>query len=110
MAQNSYAQESFHLAPGEALFLFTDGIPEARRHFRDSSFSIRTCDFTGDGGAAANHAGTHYTGEDSESLGMQRVQELVSAVFAGDQCRLIKHHTPPGEDKDLCFEFRACKP
>jgi hypothetical protein len=109
MMQNGYAQENFQLSPGEAIFLFTDGVPETKRRFRDSSFAIRTCDVAGDGGAVVDHAGTHYTGQDGEGFGMLRMQEVVSAVFAQGPYRLIKHHNPLGQDGDLSFDFQACK-
>ena len=105
--QNGYEQATYQLNPGEAFFLFTDGIEEGKRQFRDSSFNPATCEFA-DGGGRNAHGDSHYTGMDHENFSISRINDIVSAVFARDVYRLIKYHNPLG-DEDLSFDFSSCE-
>ena len=100
---NGYEQVTLQLDPGGAVLLFTDGLPESRRTFRDSSFHPVTCDFVNEEGGNA-HGSSHCIGWDSEEFGLSRVNEVVSAAMSRNAYRLIRYHNPLG-DEDLVFDF-----
>jgi hypothetical protein len=104
--QSGFKQISQTLEKGDTLFLFTDGIDEAKRAFRGPDFAPMTCNEPGlkDG---ESHGGTHMKGSENEELGLGRFEEIIEAVFSRKAFKLIKYHNPlPGED--LTFDFTTC--
>jgi hypothetical protein len=92
------------------LLLYTDGIEEAKRKFRDSDFQEILC--TGgpeSGGIAPTGAPheNHTVGQGDEEMGADRVEAIVNAVMSQQVYTLYKHHNPEG-DIALQFDFRSC--
>ncbi len=94
------------LNKGDTLLLFTDGIEEAKRHFRNEQFQVVKCDEAGLE-ENAEHGGTHLKGSDNEELGIPRIHDLLDAIFNRQKYQLKKYHNPvPGEK--LSFDFTSC--
>ena len=95
------------LQAGDTVFLFTDGIEEAKRTFRNERFETVICDEPGleDN---AEHGGTHLKGADNEELGQIRIYDIINAVFNRQSFRLLKFHNPIPEE-DLLFDFADCQ-
>jgi HAMP domain-containing protein len=75
------------LSPGDTVFLFTDGIEEAKRLLRDNQFRP-----------------TSVEGVDSEEMGLERIDAILNAVLNRGIFRLTKSHNPLG-DEALEFDF-----
>jgi hypothetical protein len=105
--QAGFRVEQQRLEKGDTLFLFTDGLEEAKRLFRDGEFAPVVCTEPGlkDG---ESHGGTHTRGKESEELGMKRIEAIIEAVFARGSYRLVKYHNPLA-DEDLVFDFSSCQ-
>ena len=105
--QAGFKQVAQPLAPGDTVFLFTDGIEEAKHVFRNESFEVITCQEP-DLEENQEHGGTHLKGSDNEELGLPRIYEIINSVFNRRRYVLTKYHNPlPGEE--LAFDFTRCK-
>jgi hypothetical protein len=105
-SKGGYPVQTMTLDHGDILFLYTDGIEEAKRQFRDSSFNEIIC---GEGGAPLNTPhGNHLVGQGNEELGKGRVEEIINAVMNRQTYSLYKHHNGEGE-QTLRFDFTSCK-
>jgi len=106
-AQSGFKQIPYTLKKGDTLFLFTDGLDEAKRKFRDTDFSLTTCmePSLEDG---AIHNGTHTKGSESEEMGMKRIEQIIESVFQKKSYTLIKNHNPIPEE-ELTFDFTKCE-
>jgi methyl-accepting chemotaxis protein len=98
---------SQQLQAGDTVFLFTDGIEEAKRTFRNERFEPIICDEPGLE-ENAEHGGTHLKGADNEELGQIRIYDIINAVFNRQSFRLVKFHNPIPEE-DLLFDFTECE-
>jgi len=104
--QAGFKQVSMKLNKGDTLLLFTDGIEEAKRYFRNEQFQVVKCDEPGLE-ENAEHGGTHLKGSDNEELGIPRINDLLDAIFNRRKYQLVKYHNPiPGEK--LTFDFASC--
>ena len=101
--KGGFTVERLRLDSGDVLFLYTDGIEESTRRFRDSAFAVTKCTAAPDGGAHENHK----AGDDSEQLGPERIRAVIEAVFARGRYTLTKHHNPLF-DETLVFDFGGC--
>ena len=102
--KGGFKVEKLQLDKGDVLFLYTDGIEEATRKFRDNHFEVIKCT---EGIEGAEHY-NHKSGEDSEQLSPERIDEIVESVFAKKIYRLEKYHNPlAGEE--LVFDFSDCE-
>ena len=81
-----------NLQKDDVLFMYTDGIEEAKRNFRDSSFKIIECAEAGLNIDDPHE--NHSVGQDNEELGPDRVNAIVEAVFDRKKYRLTKFHNP----------------
>ena len=81
-----------NLQKDDVLFMYTDGIEEAKRNFRDSSFKIIEC--AEPGLKKDDPHENHSVGQDNEELGPDRVNAIVEAVFDRKKYRLTKFHNP----------------
>ncbi len=90
---------------GDFLFLFTDGVEEAQRVFRDADFNRIKC--SEPGLKEGDLHDTHPYGNETEELGIPRIQQIVKAVLTGGTYRLYKYHNPV-KDEELTFDFSAC--
>lgn len=104
--QAGFKQVSMKLNKGDTLLLFTDGIEEAKRYFRNEQLQVVKCD---EPGLAENaeHGGTHLKGSDNEEFGIPRIHDLLDAIFNRQKYQLEKYHNPIPEEK-LTFDFASC--
>ena len=97
--------EKTRLNKGDVLFLYTDGIEESTRKFRDQNFNVTTCQEIAQAkdGVHANHK----VGSESEQMEADRIQAIIEAVLNKQKYSLQKFHNPvPGEN--LEFDFTTC--
>jgi hypothetical protein len=104
-SKGGYAVQSLTLDSGDILLMFTDGIEEAKRKFRDLNFKEITCT---EGEKDTPH-GSHTVGQESEEMGPERVQDIINAVMNKRTYTLHKWHNPEGEEHDLTFDFSDCE-
>jgi HAMP domain-containing protein len=103
-ASGGYPVVTMTLDRGDILFLYTDGIEEAKRRFRDAEFREILCDR---GSPGAGHY-NHIVGQGDEELGYGRVEEIINAVMNRQTYILHKWHNPEG-GADLSFDFTNCR-
>jgi serine phosphatase RsbU (regulator of sigma subunit) len=103
-SKGGYPVQNFTLDNGDILFLYTDGIEEAKRKFRDSAFQEITC---AEGPPDSPHD-NHVSGQGDEELGPDRVEAIINAVMNKQVYTLRKYHNPEGEVK-LNFDFTDCE-
>ena len=103
-SKGGYQVQTLTLDHGDILLLYTDGIEESKRKFRDSSFNEIACN----GGSAGTLHGSHAAGEWSEAMGRQRVCEIANAVMNRRGYCLHKWHSSERE-RDLYFNFSGCQ-
>jgi HAMP domain-containing protein len=102
--RGGYPVVTMTLDRGDILFLYTDGIEEAKRRFRDAKFHEILCDR---GSPGAGHH-NHIVGQGDEELGYGRVEEIINAVMNRQTYILHKWHNPEG-GADLGFDFTNCR-
>ena len=98
-----YKVRKLNMEKGDMLIMYTDGIDEAKRRFRDSNFSLSPCC---EGEIDSPH-GNHYSGQADEEIGHERVDEIINAVMKKRKYTLYKWHNPEGDNKELYFDFRS---
>ena len=94
------------LKSNDCVFLFSDGIEEAQRKFRDSNFEIVHCNEPGLKEGDAHD--THNFGTTNEEFSIPRIQEIINAVFNKREYKLVKYHNPV-PDESLTFDFTRCQ-
>jgi serine phosphatase RsbU (regulator of sigma subunit) len=97
-----FSQITRKLEPNDILFLYTDGIEESKRYFRDADFKIVPCREAEKDQAHENHKG----GEDNEEFGYERLTSILEALAARGKYRLTRQHDPAS--LVLSFDFSAC--
>ncbi|NOY09954.1 MAG: SpoIIE family protein phosphatase [Spirochaetes bacterium] len=106
-AQSSFKKIMNRLNSGDILFLFTDGLEEAKRHFRNQQFSVSVCDEPGLKEGEL-HGGTHTAGSDNEEFGIPRIHDIINSMLNRGKYRLYKYHNPIA-DEELSFDFTGCE-
>jgi hypothetical protein len=106
-SKGGYQVQTMTLDPGDILFLYTDGIEEAKRQFRDSDFKEILCT-EGNAPTDTPHE-NHVVGQENEEMGPDRVQDIINAVMNRQVYTLHKWHNPEGNDRDLSFDFSSCE-
>jgi hypothetical protein len=103
--KGGYPVQTLLVDHGDLLLLYTDGIEEAKRKFRDRDFREILCT---EGGAPNDtpHA-NHVVGQADEEMGADRVEAIINAVMNRQVYTLSKYHNPEGE-VSLQFDFTAC--
>ncbi len=102
---SGFEQVHHVMKQGDTLLLFTDGVEEDKRYFRDERFGVILCAEPGieDDGEHGNHKKS----DNNEELGISRIYAVVNAVMDRGTYRLDKYHNPiPGEE--LTFDFSSC--
>ncbi|MDR1148608.1 MAG: SpoIIE family protein phosphatase [Spirochaetaceae bacterium] len=104
-ASNAYRVQTLSIDHGDMLLLYTDGIEEAKRLFRDANFNEIICDYNGLPQDSPH--GSHTVGQNGEELGADRVEAIINAVMNNQIYTLYKYHNPQGE-REYHFDFTAC--
>jgi len=104
-SKGGYRVQTMTLDHGDILLLYTDGIEEAKRKFRNSKFGEIICE---EGEIGTPHE-NHTAGQADEEMGSDRVQDIINAVMNRQIYTLHKWHNPEGEDKELRFDFTNCQ-
>jgi len=99
-----YKVQTVQIDRGDILLLYTDGIVEAKRRFRDSKLKEITCK----AGPIETPHENHLCGHIDEEMGPDRVEEIINAVMSRKTYVLYKHHNPEGNIM-LQFDFSACE-
>ncbi len=94
-----------HLEPGDVMFLYTDGIEEAKRLFRDKNYKPILCQEPGL--KEGDEHGSHTFGQDGEEMTPERVTEIIESVYHHRKYTLKKWHNPI-PDELLEFDFSTC--
>ncbi|MDR0464361.1 MAG: SpoIIE family protein phosphatase [Treponema sp.] len=103
-ATGGYKVQTAQIDKGDILLLYTDGIEEAKRKFRDKKFREITCK---EGPADTPHE-NHLCGQADEEMGADRVEAIINAVMAREIYTLHKHHNGEG-NIELQFDFSGCE-
>ncbi|QQO11368.1 SpoIIE family protein phosphatase [Breznakiella homolactica] len=104
-SKGGYTVQTLTIDHGDILFLYTDGIEEAKRKFRDRNFREILCS-EGNAPVDTPHA-NHSVGQGDEEMGPDRVEAIINAVMNRQMYTLHKYHNPEG-DADLQFDFSSC--
>ncbi|MDR2767202.1 MAG: SpoIIE family protein phosphatase [Treponema sp.] len=104
-SKGGYRVQTVTIDRGDILFLYTDGIEEAKRRFRNEEFREIICE---EGEKDTPHA-THTVGQGDEEMGPDRVEGIINAVMNKQVYTLHKYHNPEGENNDLTFDFTGCE-
>ncbi len=102
--KGGFKVETVKLKDGDALFLYTDGIEEAKRLFRNSKLETVLCEEEGLDKEAEHE--THSVGQDGEELGKDRVVKIIESIFERKPYTLKKWHNPI-ENEEFDFDFSA---
>lgn len=100
-----YPVEKIHLNCGDILFLYTDGIEESKRKLRVPI--TRSKDDSGAVPLEDKGDDDHLMGTDSETLGKDRVEEIIEAVFARKKFTLKKRQSDFVYEQ-MDFDFSSC--
>jgi hypothetical protein len=103
-SKGGYTVQTMTIDHGDILFLFTDGIEEAKRKFRNTDFREIICE---EGPVDTVHE-NHTSGQGDEEMGPDRVQAIINAVMNREVYTLHKWHNPEG-NADLTFDFSNCE-
>jgi serine phosphatase RsbU (regulator of sigma subunit) len=103
-SKGGYMVQDLSIDHGDILLLYTDGIEEAKRRFRNANFEGILCTEGPPGSPHANHV----AGQGDEELGADRVEAIINAVMNRRAYTLHKYHNPEGE-RDLEFDFSTCE-
>lgn len=104
--KGGYQVQTITLDHGDSLLLYTDGIEEAKRRFRDAKLKEFVC---AEGNAAIDTPhGSHAVGQADEELGYERVRDILNAMFNRREYILQKYHSPDPSEV-LRFDFTRAK-
>ena len=98
-----YPVEKIHLNCGDILFLYTDGIEESKRKLRVPILKPRDDSDL----IPAEEGDSHLMGTDSETLGKDRVEAIIEAVFARKKFTLKKRQSDLIYEQ-MDFDFSSC--
>ncbi len=98
----TFAEDKNQLHIGDILLMFTDGVEESQRHYRNADFSL----------SPANEKDVELglvpegvrAGSTFEEFGVERIKEIVAAVQS-KQRYFLKKHKNPIENEVLEFDF-----
>lgn len=100
--KGGFKVEKIKLKPNDVLFLYTDGIEEATRFFRDSNYEITKC--AEDGLSEGEIHENHKVGQESEQMEPERVKAILESVLNRQKFVLHKWHSPEPQEV-LEFDF-----
>ena len=102
MQELEFKVEKFHLEKNDVLFLYTDGIEESTRKYRDTDFSELEIEETTDEGTPYAHSEKI----DHEQMENDRIHAIIEAVKSKSTYILEKKHNPLLDEK-LEFDFSS---
>lgn len=102
--KGGYQVQTMTFNPGDILLLYTDGIEEAKRKFRNEAYEEILCS---EGEKDSPHE-NHVVGQGDEELGPDRIKGIIEGVMDASRFTLLKHHSPAQERK-FDFDFSRCK-
>ncbi len=100
--KGGYGVQKLMLKKNDVLLLYTDGIEEAKRNFRDAKDNIIAC--KEDGLSEGDEHETHKVGETSEEMTPERVTEIIETVYAKGIYNLRKCHNA-NSNEEFSFDF-----
>ena len=101
-----YKIQTLTFDAGDILLLYTDGIEEAKRLFRNADFEVVECQ---EGGAPRDTPhDTHVVGQNGEEIGADRQVAIANAAINRGRYQLYKYHNPEGE-QSLEFDYSTCR-
>jgi hypothetical protein len=100
-----YQTQAMTFNKGDILLLYTDGVEEAKRLFRNDRFEAIEC-HEGDAPLGTPHD-THVVGQNGEEIGAKRQTGIINAAMNRSSYRLYKYHNPEGEES-LDFDYASC--
>jgi len=103
-SSGGYNVQTLQIEKGDILLLYTDGIEEAKRKFRNDEFKEIICT---EGQINTPHE-NHLCGQGDEELSPERVEAIINAVMARQIYTLHKYHNPEVSG-DLQFDFTDCE-
>lgn len=104
--KGGYKVEKIKLKKDDVLFLYTDGIEESTRFFRNSEYEVISCEEPGLKDGEVHF--THKRGEKSEQMEVQRVQDVIESVLNRKKYVLKRYHAPIADER-LEFDFTKCE-
>lgn len=104
--KGGYKVSKFKLKHNDVLLLYTDGIEEAKRNFRDDNENIIKC--MESGLAEGEIHESHTVGDDNEEMGPDRVTQIIESVYAKRKFKLHKFHAW-ADQEDFDFDFTTCE-
>ena len=103
-SSGGYKVQTLKVEKGDILLLYTDGIEEAKRKFRNRDFKEITCE---EGEIGTQHE-NHLCGQADEEMSPERVEAIINAVMAREVYTLHKYHNAEEDAGDLQFDFSSC--
>ena len=102
--KGGFPVEKIHLNCGDILFLYTDGIEESKRKLRSPITTKQKETAESD---SLNIQDDHLIGNDSETLGQDRVEAIIESVFARKKFTLKKRQSDLIYEQ-MDFDFSMC--
>jgi len=103
IGDTAYKQINHTLKSNDILFLFTDGIEEAKRTFRDVDLSVIHCDGSCDSSLLGDEDFvSHELNSDNEELGLARIEGIMEAILKKKTYKIFQYHQP---NKDIHLSF-----
>jgi len=99
-----YNVQTVQVDRGDILLLYTDGIEEGKRKFRNKEFKEVLCK---EGPADTPHE-NHLCGQADEEMTPERVNSIIEAVMSKQTYTLKKYHNPE-EIEEWQFDFSNCE-
>jgi hypothetical protein len=109
-SRGGYYVKTLTVDHGDILFLYSDGIEEAKRKFRNAEFREIFCTEGGGDYPAGTPHFNHVVGQGVEEMGAGRVEAIINAVMNRTVYTLRKYHDPEdnGGARSLQFDFSTC--
>lgn len=111
--KGGYLVSKITLKKDDVLFLYTDGLEEAKRNFRDENYNLAVCNEIKNKSSNKSNLEkldvykNHNFGELYEELTSERVNNIIEAVYAKSKYTLKKSNCPE-HDRITEFDFSNC--
>lgn len=102
--KGGYRMSKITLKKNDILFLYTDGIEESKRVFRDAMSNVMTCKEAGLSEGETH--GNHTVGDTGEPFSPQRVTDVIEAVISRTGYTLSRYHDTLAHS--FTFDFSEC--